>query len=74
MHNLSIGVEPFPFARTILATIYVIANTGAMLIVGQKRIRVLTALTVESGCYGILNKLRPDFLVRVTASRGGGGL
>jgi hypothetical protein len=41
----------------MLATIYVIANTGAMLIVGQKRTRVLTALTVESDCCGILNEL-----------------
>ena len=37
-----------------LATIHVIANAGAMLVVGQERSREDTALTVEPGCSGIL--------------------
>jgi len=70
LHNLSIGVEPFPFSRTILATIHVIANTGAMLKIGQKRSRDKTALTVESDCGGILKRLLGrGFLVRVTTSQ-----
>jgi hypothetical protein len=41
--NLLIGVGPFSFFRTAPATIHTIANTGAMLMVGQERSNVKTA-------------------------------
>jgi len=43
----------FPF-RTTPATIYTIAYTGAMLILGQERSRDRAALAVESCCEPIL--------------------
>jgi len=36
--------------RTTPATIYTIAKTGAMLIVGQKRTKEIAALAAEPGC------------------------
>jgi hypothetical protein len=36
--------------RTNAATIYTIANTGAMLSVGQKRSKEFAALAAEPGC------------------------
>jgi len=43
----------FPFQDNT-ATIYTIANTGAMLILGQERSRDRAALAVESCCEPIL--------------------
>jgi len=40
--------------RTIPATIFTIANTGAMLSVEQKRSKDIAALAVELGCAQIL--------------------
>jgi hypothetical protein len=37
LHNLSSGVGPLSFFKDNTATIYVIANTGAMLDIGQER-------------------------------------
>lgn len=36
--------------RTTPATIYIIANAGAMLVFGQKRTNEVAALTAEPGC------------------------
>jgi hypothetical protein len=43
------GSGPYPFQDNA-ATIYTIANTGAMLLFGQKRSRVNAALTAEPRC------------------------
>lgn len=43
LHNLSSGVEPLPFFKDNTATIYVIANTGVMLDIGQERSKEETA-------------------------------
>src|SRR5215469_11399303 len=48
--NLPSGVEPFSFYRTTPATIYTIAITGAMLLIGQERSREKAALAAEPGC------------------------
>jgi len=47
--NLPIGVGRSPFQDNA-ATIYTIANTGAMLSVGQKRSKETAALAAEPGC------------------------
>jgi hypothetical protein len=47
--NLPIGVGCSPFQGNA-ATIYTIANTGAMLRVGQKRSKEIAALAAEPGC------------------------
>src|SRR2546426_6926538 len=49
LHNLSSGVGPFPFQDSA-ATIFTIANTGAMLMFGQERSREYAALAAEPGC------------------------
>jgi hypothetical protein len=50
LHNLSSGVGPLSFFKDNTATIYVIANTGAMLDIGQERSKEETALTAEPHC------------------------
>jgi hypothetical protein len=50
LHNLSSGVRPLSFFKDNTATIYVIANTGAMLDIGQERSKEETALTAEPHC------------------------
>jgi hypothetical protein len=46
-HNLSIGVRALILIQDKPATIYTIANTGAMLSVGQKRSKEFAALAAE---------------------------
>jgi hypothetical protein len=53
------GSGPYPFQDNA-ATIYTIANTGAMLIVGQKRSREPTALTAEPRCTSDSNSRRDN--------------
>jgi hypothetical protein len=43
-------VGPLSFCKDNAATIYVIANTGAMLDIGQERSKEKTALTAEPHC------------------------
>jgi hypothetical protein len=50
LHNLSSGVGPLSFFKDNAATIYVIADTGAMLDIGQERTKEETALTAEPYC------------------------
>jgi len=50
LHNLSSGVRHLPFCKDNTATIYVIANTGAMLDIGQERSKEETALAAEPHC------------------------
>jgi hypothetical protein len=63
--NLSSGVGPCPFQDNT-ATIYTIANAGAMLGIGHKRSIEKTALAAEPGCAADSNsdelgsKYRPD--------------
>src|SRR5262249_59426587 len=59
LHSLPSGVGPFPFSRTRPATIYTIANTGAMLDIGQERSREKAALAAESRCASDSNWATP---------------
>jgi hypothetical protein len=47
LHNLSIGVRALILIQDNPATIFTIANTGAMLRVGQKRSKDIAALAAE---------------------------
>jgi hypothetical protein len=47
LYNLSIGVRPLILIQDNPAIILTIANTGAMLSVGQKRSKEIAALAVE---------------------------
>src|SRR5262249_1480261 len=47
LHNLSIGVRALILIQDNPATIFTIANTGAMLSVGQKRSKDIAALAAE---------------------------
>ena len=47
LHNLSIGVRALILIQDNPATIFTIANTGAMLNVGQKRAKDIAALAAE---------------------------
>jgi hypothetical protein len=47
LHKLSIGVRALILIQDNPATIFTIANTGAMLTHGQKRSKVITALAAE---------------------------
>ena len=61
-----------------LATMPVIANTGAMLLIGQERSRDSAALAVESCCDPIVavvtkSPTLEEFQARTTAATGAGG-
>jgi len=57
-HSISpAGSGLYPFQDNA-ATIYTIANDGAMLIFGQERSREKTALAARTGCAQILRHIR----------------
>lgn len=76
LHSLSSGVGPFPLQDNA-ATIFTIANTGAMLMFGQERSREYAALTAEPDCTQILPRSRYrrlaialiDFQARTTTAK-----
>jgi hypothetical protein len=47
LHNLSIGVRALILIQDNPATIFSIANTGAMLSIGQERSQEIAALAAE---------------------------
>jgi hypothetical protein len=47
LHNLSIGVRALILIQDNPATIFSIANTGAMLSIGQERSKEIAALAAE---------------------------
>jgi signal transduction histidine kinase len=72
------GSAPYPFQDNA-ATIYTIANTGAMLLFGQKRSRVNAALTAEPRCAADFSSRRDtprpssfgiEFLTLITTPEG----